>query len=290
VKQHQCEQTGCLRRRSRRHQRPYQARQTDGLGAKIGPHQRPASRGGITFIEDEIDDGENGVEASRHFAGDRHAIGNTGIADLSLRPHQSLGHGRGRHKKGAGDLVCFKASESAQRQGDLSLRSNGRVAAGENQAKAVVGNLIHLGVGLFAGPYRPGGNLGLHLLVKANPAADAINRLVPRRLYDPRSRRVGDSLRRPLFDGGCKCFLSRFLRNVEISKVPDQRGDDPAPVRPVNGIDRSAEVRRSPWQMWVRHLYTHLCKSLTPLKMGPPVSGQVSSRSDADCKACFILK
>src|SRR2546422_1557705 len=55
------------------------------------------------------------------------SVRNTGVADLSLGPHQPLRHRRRRHQKGARDLVRFEASQRAQRQGHLRFeRESGR--------------------------------------------------------------------------------------------------------------------------------------------------------------------
>src|SRR5438046_614943 len=60
---------------------------TDGLGAEIGPHQRPAPGRRVAFVEDEIDDGQYRVQPRmRSMALCRaawmiHARGNSGIPE-----------------------------------------------------------------------------------------------------------------------------------------------------------------------------------------------------------------
>ncbi len=46
----------------------------------------------------------------------------------------------------------------------------------------------------------------------------------------------------PLVDRGRKRFLGRLFGQIEVAQEPDQRRHDPAPIRPVNGIDRGRGV------------------------------------------------
>ena len=64
-----------------------------------------------------------------------------GVGDLSLRPHEPLRHRRRRDEERARDLLGLEADERAKRERDLRLERERRVAAGEDEAKAVVGDL-----------------------------------------------------------------------------------------------------------------------------------------------------
>src|SRR5213078_5248826 len=96
MKQHKSEESSCFRRRFRTHQRPYQPTKTDCFGAKISPEQWLPSSCRITFVEDEVDDGEYCVEPRRHIACIGHFVGNECVANLPLRPDQPLRHRRWR--------------------------------------------------------------------------------------------------------------------------------------------------------------------------------------------------
>jgi hypothetical protein len=52
--------------------------------------------------------------------------------------HEALGHRRRRHQEGGGDLVRAQPAERAQRQRDLGVERQRRVAAGEDQLEALV--------------------------------------------------------------------------------------------------------------------------------------------------------
>ena len=65
-----------LPRAARRHQRPHQPPQPDGLGAEIGPNQRFAAGGRIAFVEDQINHRQHGIQTRGHIVRFGHA--NTG--------------------------------------------------------------------------------------------------------------------------------------------------------------------------------------------------------------------
>ena len=60
------------------------------------------------------------------------------VADLALGAHQALGERRLRHQEGTRDLGRAQPAQKAQRQGNLRVRREGRMAAGEDQAQPVV--------------------------------------------------------------------------------------------------------------------------------------------------------
>ena len=100
-----------------------------------------AARGRVAFVEDQVNDGEDGVEPLGHVGRLGHQIGDTGVTNFALGPHQPLGHRRRGHEKRAGDLVGLQAAEHAEGQAYLGVVGQRGVAAGEDQTQAVVGDL-----------------------------------------------------------------------------------------------------------------------------------------------------
>jgi hypothetical protein len=139
MQQHERQQAGGLGRRfsfgSRRHEGQHEAAEPDGFRGQIGPDEPLAAGSRIALVEDEIDYGEHGLEALRNLVC---------LGDLVFGPHQPLGHGGRRHQKCPGNLVRLESAESAEREGNLRLWRQGRVATGENEAQAFVGNLACL--------------------------------------------------------------------------------------------------------------------------------------------------
>ena len=100
-----------------------------------------AARGRITLIEDQINHRQHGVQPLGHVVQVGHAVRNAGVADFALGAHQPLGHRGLRDEKRPRDLVRFEAAQRPERQRDLRLRRQRRVAAREDQAKAIVGDV-----------------------------------------------------------------------------------------------------------------------------------------------------
>ncbi len=100
--------------------------------------ERGTRRGGVTFVEDEIDDPEHRVEPVGQIGTGRHLIGDLRVADLSLGSYDPLGQRRCRREKRSRDLLRRQAADLAKRQGDLGVRRQRRVTAGEDEAEAIV--------------------------------------------------------------------------------------------------------------------------------------------------------
>ena len=128
----------------------------------------------------------------------------------------------------------------------LRLRSERRVATGENQPKAIVGNLAGVVIRRLDGGDQAAGSAysTFQLFPGQRPMPNAVDGFVPGRLDNPGAgefRYAGD---RPLVHGSRKSFLRRLFRQVEVADEPDQGGDDPAPIRAVYFLNGRSGVRR----------------------------------------------
>ncbi len=211
-------------------QRLHQAAKTDRLRAQIATNQRFAPRGRVPFVENQIDHREHGIQPSGQITRLWHDVRDARIPDFALRPHQPLCHRRARDQERPRDFVGIQTTQRAQGQRDLCLGRQRRVAAGENQPKAVVGNLLRIVVGFLRGPDEARHYIGLQFFLKPPLAPHAVDGLVASRLDDPSSWEFGHAGRWPLVHGGRKGFLSRLFGRIEVAEEPNQRGDDPAPV------------------------------------------------------------
>ena len=102
------------------------------------------------------------------------------------------------------------------------------MTAGEEEAQPLVahGTLLAgvvggcaLLAGALAGERR-------RLVGEARAPAQAVDRLVPRRLHDPGARVLRHARGRPLLDGERERLLRRLLRHVEVADETDERGQD----------------------------------------------------------------
>ncbi len=124
------------------HQRAEGAAQADGLVAERPPHQVAARAGRVPLVEEQIDDGQHRRGALEQLVGGRDDEGDAGVADLALGPDEPLGHGRFGNEEGAGDLGRRHADQRAQGQRDTCLEGQRGMAAGEDEAEAIVGDLL----------------------------------------------------------------------------------------------------------------------------------------------------
>jgi hypothetical protein len=103
------------------HQLGERAPEPDRLGREV-------SAAAVPLVEDQVDDSEHRGEAVGEQMSRRHAKGNPGGLDLSLRADESLGHGRLGDEEGAGDLLRLEAAQRPQCERDLGHR--GRAPGG----------------------------------------------------------------------------------------------------------------------------------------------------------------
>jgi hypothetical protein len=132
VQEHEREQALHLGRA--RHELLQQPAETDGLVGQVAADELVAGRRDVALVEDEVDDAQHRVDALGELGRGRDPVGDPGVPDLALGPGESLRHGRLGEHEGAGDLRGGEAAERAQRERDLGVERERRVAAGEDQA------------------------------------------------------------------------------------------------------------------------------------------------------------
>ena len=115
-----------------------QPSQPDRLARHVVPRERRARRRRIAFVEHEVDHAQHGVQPLRQLGARRHLVRDARVADLRLGAHDALGE-RGRAgEKGARDLLGREPAHFAQRERDLRVRRQRRVAAREDEPQPVV--------------------------------------------------------------------------------------------------------------------------------------------------------
>ena len=107
----------------------HRASQPDGLLAQVVAGGPAGAR-----VVGQVEDGQHRTEPLRQLRLGRHAVRDVGRLDLVLCPDEPLGHRRLGDQEGARHLGGREATEQPQRQRDLRLGREGRVAAGEDRA------------------------------------------------------------------------------------------------------------------------------------------------------------
>src|SRR5438876_7013808 len=164
-------------------------------------------------------------------------IGNARIADLCLGAHDALREGgRGREKR-VRDLFRGESAHFAQGEGDLRVRCQGRMTAGEDQAEAIVLDAIALLQlrRVVRGCVESPGELS-DRRVEPRPPAHGIDRLEATSRYQPRARAPRDTVAWPALHRRRERVMQRLLGSVNSADPADQRGEAAGRVRAVDGV------------------------------------------------------
>ena len=139
------------------------------------------------------------------------------------------------NEEGARDLDSREPAQRAQRERDLRLGGERRMAAREQQLEPLVGKcrLVHAVLRCLRAP--PAGAV---FAARRAIAANAVDGPVARRGHEPGARAGGDSVARPALRGDRERLLRGFLGEVEIAEEADQGSEDASPTargRPARG-------------------------------------------------------
>ncbi len=233
----------------------HQREQTEHLGLvghQLGERGAEADRFGaeraapvVALVEDQVEHSEHGGEAVGQQVRGRHAERDPRVADLALGAHQALGHRRLGYQERPRDLLGAEAAERAQRQRDLRLGRERRVAAGEDQLEAFVAKarrLLHL-VLLFGGLDVEQPDLRRRACARAGSRSIARLRAVTMSHAPGFS---GDAVARPALGREREGLLRGLLGEVEVAEEADEGGEHPPPLLAKGLLDqRSTSARTS---------------------------------------------
>ncbi len=222
VQQHQRQQAHHLRLGQQLQQ---QVAQADGFAGQLISGQLGAHGGRVALVEYQVDHPQHALQALGQFTQLRHLIGNPGVADLRLGAHDALGDGGRADQPGPGDFLGAQVADLAQGQRHLGIGRQCRVAAGEDQAQAVILHILDAPVVLFqllqlAEQRRLGSR-------ETRPSAQGIDRLEAADRHQPGPGVVGHASVLPALDGHEEGLVQRLFGQVEIPQQADQGGEDP---------------------------------------------------------------
>ena len=115
-----------------------QAAEPDRFARQIRTHQSVARGRDVAFGEDEIDYRQHAAQPRLECFTFGHLVGNSGETDFLFGAQQALRHCLLADEKRTRDLRRGQPADRAQRQGDLNLSSESRMATGEDQPHHVV--------------------------------------------------------------------------------------------------------------------------------------------------------
>jgi hypothetical protein len=156
-----------------------------------------------------------------------------------------LGNRRRGGEEGARNLLRGQPTHLAQRERRTGIRREGRVAAGENQLEPVVRQFVvgadH--VSGFAAVQRAR-DLGLQR-VESGAAAQCVDGPETPGRDQPRARIRRETLIWPAAQRGVERVLHRILGEIEIAQQSDERREDAAAFRAIDGVELGADLDQS---------------------------------------------
>jgi hypothetical protein len=142
--------------------------------------------------------------------------------------------------KKARDFFGRKPAEGPQRERDLRVERQRRMAAGEDEPQTLVRHWtfrFSSDGAFFAGRVKPTGQF-VQLLGKASVAPQAVDRLVARGADHPRPRVDGHAVAPPLRERHGESLLRRLLRQVEVADQADDSREYPPELLVVEAFYR----------------------------------------------------
>ena len=136
VEEHECEETPRLSLVW--HELNEQPGQPYRLLTEFATNEVGAACCRVPFVEDEVDDRQHGVETVGELICGRDTVRDAGVADLAFCADDALLERCLWDQEGARDLGRRKAADGPKRERDLGLRRKSRMAAGEDEAQAVI--------------------------------------------------------------------------------------------------------------------------------------------------------
>jgi hypothetical protein len=145
-----------------------------------------------------------------------------------LHTHQPLRHGDVGNEEDVGHLFRGEAAKCAQSQGNLPFDRERGVAAGEDEAEAIVFNF---GIAIA---FRLG-NKPLQFRIafaKTGVASQPVDGFMAGRADDPRARIRRYAAAIPLRESGGESLLHHVFGEIEVLQEADERGQNAVTIAP----------------------------------------------------------
>ena len=205
-----------------------QSAEPNGFATELAAHERVAARRRVALGEHEVDHGEHRIESLGELARRRNAIRNARVANLAVaRTSRCAIVGDGDEKR-ARDLFGRETADRAQRQRDLRVARERRMAAREDRVAA---DRPRRRSRRRRRSLDPVSAAGVDVSARSPTRARASRRVrsIARKravLIEPRDGLSWHSIARPLLHGNRERVLHRLLGGIEIAEEANERRED----------------------------------------------------------------
>ena len=181
------------------HQPGQYATQAQRFGAQLGAEPVDSRSSRVAFVEDQVDNFQNRLEAGGELIAGRHFERHLSPGDRLLRPYDALRNSRLRDQVRPADLCGGQAPKKTQGQRRPGLHGKQRMARHEDQTKPVIRDLIAGGVAEVGSV---GSQQELRVLARQDVVpAEQVDGLSLADGHEPGAGIAGGAFNGPLLDG-----------------------------------------------------------------------------------------
>ena len=223
------------------------ASETERVVAQRRSHPVVARRRRVAFVEDEVDDLEDGRQSRRELGPARDFERDLLFGERPLGPDDSLRDRRFGHEERARDLVGREAAENAEGQRDARLARQNWMTAREDEAKQIVADVVvDRRVEIRRGRASFDLDLVTYLLTFAFErllAANRVDRAVFRDRHQPRAWILGHARLRPTLQRRDERVLRQLLGDPYVTHDAREPGYEARRLDPPDRVDGAMGCR-----------------------------------------------
>ena len=197
----------------------------------------------VAFVEDEIDDAENGSESLIALVASRHFEWYPRFTERLFCSNDSLLNRGGRHEKRASNFLGRQSAKQSQCQCNARFGTQYRVTRRKDQSEQIVADIVvnrcvEIGCVVSVGCVRI---LAQHLvlLLDQGTTTEQIDRAILCSRHEPCARIVWNARRGPPFERDHQCVLRKIFGGANIADHTRQAGNQSRRLDAPHRVDRT---------------------------------------------------
>jgi len=226
------------------------AAEAEGIFAECGAHPVFAGGGGVTLVEDEIDDFEHGRESSGEIGAVRNLEGNARFGERAFGADDALGDGGFGDQEGASDFLRGEAAKKAKSERDTRFGGKDRVTGNEDEAEKVVADVlvvggVEIGFKIGHGGFLLGFEFATELFVFAFEdfvAAKVVHGAMLGGGHEPGTGIVRHAGFGPALECGDEGVLRELFGEADVANDASESGNDFGGLDSPDGVDDAMRI------------------------------------------------